>query len=35
MRVFGNSVQRKIIGPKKEEGTGDWSKCIMRRFMAL
>jgi hypothetical protein len=35
MRVFENSVVRKIIGPKKEEGTGDWSKCIMRRFITL
>jgi hypothetical protein len=23
------------MDPKKEEGTGDWSKCIMRRYTTL
>jgi len=35
MGVFENSVLSKIIGLKTEEGAGDWSKCIMRRFMTL
>ena len=33
--MFENSLLRKIFGPKKEEGTGDWSKCKLRRFMTL
>jgi hypothetical protein len=35
LRVFENRVLRKISGPKNEKGTGDWSKCIMRRFMTF
>jgi len=26
LRVFENSVLRKILGPKSEEVTGDWRK---------
>ena len=33
--MFENRVLRKIIGPKTEEGTGDWGKWIMRRFVTL
>jgi len=24
LRVFGNSVLKKILGPKRDEVTGDW-----------
>jgi len=26
LRVFENSVLRRIFGPKEDEGTGDWKK---------
>jgi hypothetical protein len=32
LRVF-DKVLRMILGPKKDEVTGGWRKCIMRSFV--
>jgi hypothetical protein len=33
LRVFENRVLRRIFGPKRDEVTGGWKKCIMRSFV--
>jgi hypothetical protein len=33
LRVFENSVLRRIFGPKRERD-GSWRKCIMMNFIA-
>ena len=33
LRVFENTVLRRIFGPKRKEGTGEWKKLIMRSLM--
>jgi hypothetical protein len=33
LRVFENRVLRRIFGPKRDEVTGEWRKCITRSFM--
>jgi hypothetical protein len=32
--MFENRVLRKIFGPKREDITGGWRKCIMRSFIS-
>jgi hypothetical protein len=34
LRVFENSVLRRIFGPKRDDMTGRWRNCIMRGFIA-
>jgi hypothetical protein len=31
--VFENRLLRKIFGPKGEEVSGDWRKCIIRSII--
>ena len=31
LRVFENMVLRRIFGPRRDEVTGDWRRCITRR----
>jgi hypothetical protein len=31
--VFENRVLRVIVGPKRDEGTGEWRTFTMRSFM--
>jgi hypothetical protein len=31
--VFENRMLRRIIGPKRDEVTGEWKNCIMKSFM--
>jgi hypothetical protein len=31
--VFENRVLRRMFGPKRDEITGGWRNCIMRRLM--
>jgi hypothetical protein len=33
LRVFENMVLRRIFGPKREEVTGGWKKCMKRSFI--
>jgi hypothetical protein len=33
LRVFENWVLRRIFRPKRDEGTGEWKKYIMRSLM--
>jgi hypothetical protein len=33
MRVFENSVLRRVFGPKREEATGNGENLIMRNLM--
>jgi hypothetical protein len=33
LRVFENRVLRRIFGPKRDEVTGEWRKCIMRNLV--
>jgi hypothetical protein len=33
LRVFENTVLRRIFGPKRDEDTGGWKNCIMRSFI--
>jgi hypothetical protein len=30
LRVFENSVLRKVFGPRRENVTGEWRNCITR-----
>jgi hypothetical protein len=33
LRVFENRVLRRIFGPKRDEVTGEWRKCITSNFI--
>jgi hypothetical protein len=33
LRVFENSVLRRIFGPRRDEVTGEWRNYIMSSFM--
>jgi hypothetical protein len=33
LRVLENRALKRIFGPKREEGTGEWRKDIMRNLM--
>jgi hypothetical protein len=33
LRVFENTVLRRIFGPKRDEVTGDGGNCIMTSFI--
>jgi hypothetical protein len=33
LKVFENRVLRRIFGPKRDEVTGGWRKCIMKSCM--
>jgi hypothetical protein len=33
LRVFENSVLRRIFGPKREKGVGGGKECIFRSFI--
>jgi hypothetical protein len=35
LRVFEKSILRKIFGFRKEEGTGDRNKYMLKRFMTF
>ena len=30
LRVFENRVLRRVFGPKRDEVTGEWERCITR-----
>jgi hypothetical protein len=33
LRVFENSVLRRVFGPKRDEVTGEWRKFVMRSLV--
>jgi hypothetical protein len=33
LRVFENRALKRISGPKRDEETGGWKNCIIRRFI--
>jgi hypothetical protein len=33
LRMFGNEVLRKILGPERKKSTGDRENCMKRSFM--
>jgi hypothetical protein len=35
LRVFENKVLRRIVGPKRDEVTGEWSRLHNKEFYAL